>query len=659
MPRHGLRADPAALRALAERTRQQSVWHDAERSRFAAAVARTGDELRAALRERGILDEGSPLEQFARYEAQAGGTSARRAELERALAARMAAEEAAADVVAARRDAVAQSALGGRRGRPGPVGRAGGAGGGAGRVARRPDGARRGRAGRAPAHGGRPVVERTSGPYTGTDHARFGTAEPGANGTDRPHLGAAGNGAEPARELAALLDGGSAADLRGREEALRAERDERLAAGLGRRPGRVRGPPAPRRARLRGGRRPGPRGRPVVRHRADRGGAGRDAAGPRSAGGAAGRPRPLPVDGPGVARADEEVEAAEAELRRIEQLRRTTALTRRFLARAQEQAHQDIAPVLAATLRELAPGRDPRPLRRRDRRPGDAGDPGLRVERPVAPADRLSAGTTDQVYLLLRVALAQHLATTGETCPLLLDGVTAQSDDERTREILDLLLRLAAERQVVLFTQEETVLRWAREHLGRRPPPRPRAHPPARRLIRLGVGSEGRGGAGFDATVRRPGQGVVDRREDLVPLRVGDRAGPRRRGTPGARRRRGRSRTRPPAAAPRRGRPAAPSGSARPCSRARAARRRRRAGRPATRRTPAATAAASTGPASAGRRGGPGGAGGRAVEVVLHRRGGRRQGRVGHRTLLIDRTPPGQARLGVVPGRVARGTSSE
>ena len=69
--------------------------------------------------------------------------------------------------------------------------------------------------------------------------------------------------------------------------------------------------------------------------------------------------------------------------------------------------------------------------------------------------DRLSAGTADQVYLLLRVALAQHLAATGETCPLLLDGVTAQADGERSREILDLLLKLAAERQVVLFTQEE------------------------------------------------------------------------------------------------------------------------------------------------------------------------------------------------------------
>ena len=63
------------------------------------------------------------------------------------------------------------------------------------------------------------------------------------------------------------------------------------------------------------------------------------------------------------------------------------------------------------------------------------------------------------------VALAQHLATTGETCPLLLDVVTAQADGERTAEILDLLLKLGAERQVVLFTQEDAVLRWARDHL--------------------------------------------------------------------------------------------------------------------------------------------------------------------------------------------------
>jgi uncharacterized protein YhaN len=172
-----------------------------------------------------------------------------------------------------------------------------------------------------------------------------------------------------------------------------------------------------------------------------------------------------PTEAPAVARADEEVDAAEAQLRRMEQLRRTTALARRYLARAQEQTHRDIAPVLAATLRDWLPGVT------RGRYVDALVDPetlAVQVYGPSGrwrPADRLSVGTADQVYLLLRVALAQHLATSGETCPLLLDGVTAQADGERTTEILDLLLKLGAERQVVLFTQEDAVLRWAREHL--------------------------------------------------------------------------------------------------------------------------------------------------------------------------------------------------
>ena len=105
--RHGLRADPSALRALAAHTAEEAARREAERSRLAAAVAHTGDALRAALRERGILDEGSPVDQFMRYEAQAGIGGGRRAELERALAARVAAEETAAQVMSARREAVA------------------------------------------------------------------------------------------------------------------------------------------------------------------------------------------------------------------------------------------------------------------------------------------------------------------------------------------------------------------------------------------------------------------------------------------------------------------------------------------------------------------------------------------------------------------------
>ena len=74
-------------------------------------------------------------------------------------------------------------------------------------------------------------------------------------------------------------------------------------------------------------------------------------------------------------------------------------------------------------------------------------------------------GTTEQLYLLLRVALAQHLASTEETAPLILDDVTVQSDRERTWAVLDLLHEVSEQRQVVLFTQEDEVLSWAEREL--------------------------------------------------------------------------------------------------------------------------------------------------------------------------------------------------
>jgi uncharacterized protein YhaN len=77
----------------------------------------------------------------------------------------------------------------------------------------------------------------------------------------------------------------------------------------------------------------------------------------------------------------------------------------------------------------------------------------------------LSHGTAEQLYLLLRIALASTLVTTGETAPLLLDDVTVQSDAERTRAILELLHRESESRQVILFSQEEEVLAWAKDRL--------------------------------------------------------------------------------------------------------------------------------------------------------------------------------------------------
>jgi len=170
-----------------------------------------------------------------------------------------------------------------------------------------------------------------------------------------------------------------------------------------------------------------------------------------------------------VAEAEEELAAAEAELEHLKELDETLSLTRGFLADAQTRVHQDIAPILARTLRKWLPsvtlGRyvdaivDPATLKVQVCGPG----------RRWRDADRLSIGTAEQVYLLLRVALAEHLANSGESCPLLLDDVTVQADKKRTEEILNLLLALSSDRQIVLFAQEEKVEEWARAHLQDNP----------------------------------------------------------------------------------------------------------------------------------------------------------------------------------------------
>jgi len=167
-----------------------------------------------------------------------------------------------------------------------------------------------------------------------------------------------------------------------------------------------------------------------------------------------------------VAEAKEELTAAQDELQRIRELGRVLDLTAGFLGQAQERAHRDIAPVLSTSVSRWLPSVtmnryadvrvDPETL------DVQVYDRLGRWRRAV----RLSHGTTEQVYLLLRVAMAEHLTRAGESCPLLLDDVTAQSDRMRTKAILEVLHGVSQEHQVILFTQEDEVLEWARSSLG-------------------------------------------------------------------------------------------------------------------------------------------------------------------------------------------------
>ena len=168
---------------------------------------------------------------------------------------------------------------------------------------------------------------------------------------------------------------------------------------------------------------------------------------------------------PDVAEAEELVASAETERDRVEELDRTLDRTIEFLEDAEERVHRDIAPVLRGAVREWLPrvtgGRytdcrvDPQLL---------AVDV-LEAEGRWRKADLLSHGTAEQLYLLLRLALAQHLTRPGETCPLILDDAVGASDSERKGELLETLLAIGESAQVILFTHEDDVRAWAQERL--------------------------------------------------------------------------------------------------------------------------------------------------------------------------------------------------
>ena len=168
-----------------------------------------------------------------------------------------------------------------------------------------------------------------------------------------------------------------------------------------------------------------------------------------------------------VAEAEEDLAAAKEALARVRSLGDTLNSTIGFLEQAEENVHQNVAPVLAKIVREWLPSVT-------DGRYTDCSvDPQkLAVEVKTKDgrwrrADRLSHGTAEQIYLLLRFALASHLAS--QACPLIVDDAVAASDSRRKRELLETLLAVSASTQVILFTHEDDVCAWARERLGGEP----------------------------------------------------------------------------------------------------------------------------------------------------------------------------------------------
>ncbi len=181
---------------------------------------------------------------------------------------------------------------------------------------------------------------------------------------------------------------------------------------------------------------------------------------------------------PDVAETEERADAARIELARVKELAEVIDETLTLLEAAERRVHRDLAPILTAAVQRNLPaitggayvevGMNPRDLSVdvKEARTGQWRDARL-----------LSEGTREQIYLLLRVAMAEHLVAPGEMAPLLLDEVTAQADSERKQRVLDVLHDLSADRQVILFSHDDEVLAWAADSLAE----------PRDRLIRLGT----------------------------------------------------------------------------------------------------------------------------------------------------------------------------
>jgi|GEM_PF-2598699 len=176
---------------------------------------------------------------------------------------------------------------------------------------------------------------------------------------------------------------------------------------------------------------------------------------------AAGQLEQISTDRVDVATAKATVEKAKSELAKVQRLQSTLDTAREYLQRAAERAHRLLAPRLEALMTERIPfvtgGRyvdafvDPETLEVKLRH----------MDGMIREAALLSHGTAEQVYLLLRIILAQVLTDGHEPCPVLLDDPTVHADPERKEQVLEYLLQSSNDHQVILFTQDQLVVQWA------------------------------------------------------------------------------------------------------------------------------------------------------------------------------------------------------
>jgi uncharacterized protein YhaN len=169
---------------------------------------------------------------------------------------------------------------------------------------------------------------------------------------------------------------------------------------------------------------------------------------------------------PPLAEIEEDIALVEAEVNSLENARQALELARDSISQAAQRLHHDFAPklneFLARHLEKLTAGRYASAM-------VDPADFSVRLQGPATPAPvvltRLSLGTVEQVYLLLRAAVVEIFAESGESVPLLLDDPLVHADARRMGNALQILDTLAESHQIFYFTKDLLVF----EHFHGKP----------------------------------------------------------------------------------------------------------------------------------------------------------------------------------------------
>lgn len=78
----------------------------------------------------------------------------------------------------------------------------------------------------------------------------------------------------------------------------------------------------------------------------------------------------------------------------------------------------------------------------------------------------MSEGTTDQLFLALRIAALQQSVDAGVRLPFLVDDLFVNFDDDRSRAGFRVLADLSRSTQVLFFTHHKHLAAIAKEVLG-------------------------------------------------------------------------------------------------------------------------------------------------------------------------------------------------